>query len=269
MAEPKPLSSIADLLFNAPLYAKFTVATGSKALAVLYDKTKDDRIDGFCKECRKDSTFVVHGARIGDHPFSDIDARVAYDDIYIECSRDRNHVFRYNILISKLVLQKVGQFPPLAEIAIEETRQKYKSVLKGDNWSELYKAIGLAAHGEGIGSFVYLRRVFERLIQSRFDEYRVTEGWADEQFKVRMEDKIDLLKAHLPEFLVENRRIYGIFSQGIHELENDVCLQFFDVGKESIIMILEEDLRHKEKLDLKSKYSSLIAQFDGSPKVGT
>jgi len=60
----------------------------------------------------------------------------------------------------------------MADIAIDEMRQKYRLVLRGDNWAELYKAVGLAAHGEGIGSFVYLRRVFERLIRSRFDEFK-------------------------------------------------------------------------------------------------
>ncbi|UXN62447.1 hypothetical protein [Phyllobacterium zundukense] len=264
MAEPKVLTSLTDFLFNTPLYTKYKLTKGSAPLLALYSK-QELRLDGFCKTCGKDSTFVLHGERIGD-AFDDIETRFTYDDVTVRCTRVSTHSYKYNLLINRLIIQKVGQYPSLADIAIDETREKYKSVLKGDNWSELYKAIGLAAHGEGIGSFVYLRRVFERLIQSRFDEYKEQEGWDDAQFNVRMEDKIQLLKDHLPEFLVENKRIYGIFSQGIHELDNDACLRFYEAGKESIIMILEEDLRHKEKLELKSKFSKLIAQFDGKPE---
>jgi hypothetical protein len=111
----------------------------------------------------------------------------------------------------------------------------------------LYKAIGLAAHGEGIGSFVYLRRVFERLIRSRFDQYKAEEGWTDEDFKLRMDEKIALLKAHLPSFLVEIREIYSIFSKGIHELDNEDCLQFFEVGRRAILIVLEDDLKRSER----------------------
>jgi hypothetical protein len=80
-----------------------------------------------------------------------------------------------------------------------------------------YKAIGLVAQGEGIGSFVYLRRVFERLIQSRFDQFKQEEGYNDDDFfKFRMDEKIAFLKEHLPPSLVEIRKIYSIFNKGIH-----------------------------------------------------
>ncbi len=59
----------------------------------------------------------------------------------------------------------------------------------------------------------HLRRVFERLILSRFNEFKVQEGWNEDEFKaMRMERKIDRLKGHLPEFLVENRKVYSILS---------------------------------------------------------
>ena len=111
---------------------------------------------------------------------------------------------------------------------------------------EFHRAIGLAAHGVGVGSFVYLRRVFERLIHGRFEEFKVAEGWKDEQFRgIRMEDKIALLKDRLPEFLVQNRKIYSILSKGLHELDETACLNWFEVMKQSIIIILEDDKKEK------------------------
>jgi hypothetical protein len=162
---------------------------------------------------------------------------------------------------------KVGQYPSLADIAIDENRQKYRSVLRGDNWSELYKAVGLAAHGEGIGSFVYLRRVFERLILSRFDEFKQEEGWDDEDFaQLRMDQKVALLKNHLPSYLVESKKIYSVFSLGIHELDNETCLHFFDIGKRSIIIILEDDLKKQQELADRKKLAEAVAKFASKQK---
>ena len=79
-----------------------------------------------------------------------------------------------------------------------------------------------------------------------------------------MEDKIELLKGHLPPFLVENKRIYSILSIGIHQLDEQKCLSYFDIMKQSIIIILEEDKRKKEELELKARFSKAISSFDAS-----
>ena len=160
----------------------------------------------------------------------------------------------------------MGQFPSLADVAISELRIKYKTVLKGENWSELYKAVGLAAHGEGIASFVYLRRVFERLIKQRFTQHAQEEGWDEPEFEaMRMAGKIAHLKNFLPVFLVENTKLYSIFSLGIHELENERCIAFFDAGKRSIVMILEDDLKKKEELKDRKLLKEAVAAFEASP----
>jgi hypothetical protein len=55
--------------------------------------------------------------------------------------------------------------------------------------------MGLAAHNVGIGSFVYLRRIFERLIIKRYTDFKETEGWNDEDFyKLRMAEKVEFLE---------------------------------------------------------------------------
>jgi hypothetical protein len=274
---PPPYPGLVEFLFNSPLYAKFQLADDLNEVRELYGRVEtfglgsDDghaRIDGFCPSCGKESTFLVNGISIpsGD-PWARIKTRHAFEGFDITCLREDFHKIRYFVRIRKMVIEKVGQSPSLADIAIEETRKKYKSVLKGESWGELYKAIGLAAHGEGIGSFVYLRRVFERLIKSRFEQFKGEEGWKDDDFtRLRMDEKIAFLKDHLPPFLVEIRKIYGIFSLGIHELKNDDCLAFFDVGKRSIIIVLEDDLKHQQELETRKQLASAIAKFSGEEK---
>jgi hypothetical protein len=131
--------------------------------------------------------------------------------------------------------------------------------------TEFHKAIGLAAHGVGIGSYVYLRRIFERLIKGRFDEFKETEKWSEEDFlKVRMHERIELLKEHLPEFLVRNKKVYSILSLGVHELDEKVCLEFFPVLRSSIVVILEEDKRKLEELRRQQDLEKAISKFKPS-----
>jgi hypothetical protein len=270
--EPKPppeLMSIEQLLFQAPLYARFGVTLPQ--VEVLYGRATRNgriqagRVDGFCLQCKQNATFMVHGISIpAGSSWDFVHLRSAFERMSISCTRNDGHRVTYFLFVDQMTISKIGQSPSLADIAIDETRQKYRSVLRGENWSELYKAIGLAAHGEGIGSFVYLRRVFERLIESRFHEFKAHEQWNEAEFEsMRMDDKIGLLKDHLPRSLVEMRKIYKIFSLGIHELDNVDCLRFFDVGKRSIIMILEDDLKTKQELADRQQLAQAVAQFGG------
>ncbi len=261
MAKAKPFTTVEKFLFETPLYAPLLGA--AKDLQQIYGHTTTSsiKLDGYCPECERDASFTMPKIQISRDQWNEITKITDVDTIHIICDR-RRHRVRFYVHVENSLIRKIGQWPSLADIAIDEVKQKFKPVLKGDNWTELYKAIGLAAHGEGIGSFVYLRRVFERLIQTRFDEFRHTENWdADDFKKARMEDRVGLLSSHLPEFLVENRRIYSIFSLGIHELENDDCLSFFEIGKHSIIAILEEDLHTKKRLEEKAKFKDAIARF--------
>ena len=134
----------------------------------------------------------------------------------------------------------------MADIANDESKT-YRSVLTQEDSSEFHKAIGLAAHGVGIGSFVYLRRIFERLVNIRFEEFKTAEGWADGDFPKHMDERVRFLHAHLPPFLVENYRIYSILSLGLHQLGEEQCLRFFPVLKASIIWILDEDKKKRKK----------------------
>lgn len=63
------------------------------------------------------------------------------------------------------------------------------------------------------------------------------------------------------------RKIYSIFSQGIHELDNEKCLEFFEVGKRSIIIVLEDDLKHNQELLARKEMAEAVRKFSGDPDV--
>lgn len=163
------------------------------------------------------------------------------------------------------IFQKIGQFPSIADLHISKIRD-YDKVLNKEKLKEFTKSIGLAANGVGIGSFVYLRRIFEDLIEEAFQKAK-TDGAIDEsQFgKLRMADKIESLKYYLPEFLIENKSLYSILSLGIHELKEDECLEYFETVKVGIELILDEKIEKYEKKrkieEAKKRISSVTSKI--------
>jgi hypothetical protein len=267
-----------EFLFNAPLYTAYTVTPADLT------RLLEQPVDGYCPYCHKPSTFTspasdaaararlanaLRGTVVGNGNFSRAqDILCQQDKLTITCARSASHSVQFVFRLEEnMQLQKIGQFPSLADIAIDESKT-YRTVLTPEDSSEFHKAIGLAAHGVGIGSFVYLRRIFERLVISRFAEFKTVEGWADDDFPKRMAERVAFLHAHLPPFLVENSRIYSILSLGLHELDEKQCLRFFPVLKASIICILDEDKKKKEELRLRNSLKQAIAEFAPESKAG-
>ncbi len=144
-------------------------------------------------------------------------------------------------------LTKIGQDPSIADFHVDKIK-KFSRVLGNEKQKELVKGIGLAAHGVGIGSFVYLRRIFEDLIEEAHSLGSKEADWDEESYKKsRIKERIELLQNHLPEFLVKNRAMYAVLSKGIHELTEDECLTYFETVRLGIEEILEEKLEKLNK----------------------
>jgi hypothetical protein len=245
-----------NFLFKKPLYDPIKLT--ERRRDILFND-ENLRLDGYCPGCSERRTFakqsgsVPHGFQFTSHE--------TYVTYVIKCTRHEHHRLRFYIHVGRADLAKVGQHPSFADIAIDESKQ-FSKLLTAEDRGEFHKALGLASHGVGIGAFVYLRRIFERLINSRFQEYKEAEGWDEKKFnESRMAEKIDMLKSHLPAFLVENRRIYSIVSLGIHQLSENDCLAFFPILKQSTLFILEEDKQKKERLAEEDAVRKAIASF--------
>jgi hypothetical protein len=265
-----PYKSRADFLFNAPLYKKFSLESEASlfdlyccTMRVQDDTVGTTTVDGFCKDCRQVVPFNVQRKRIVSG--TEWDSRIqrnSIDEIKVSCGRIPSHHINFFVKIENMTVQKIGQFPSLVDVAFDEFRTKYNSVLDEDNFREIRKAIGLAAHGEGIASFVFLRRIFERLIFSRFSDHKLKESWDEIKFKILpMDQKLVFLRDFLPEFLIKNSKLYKILSKGIHELTDSECLGFFEIGKFSIAIILDEDIRLRQEKASKDDLSNAISKF--------
>jgi hypothetical protein len=244
-------------VFDTPLYETFELTRGDGSLFLFQGNCK---VDGYCPWCQTRRVFT-RSAGGGSTNWSGISDGIDVSDnsyrVIFYCAMKSTHTIDIFLKVDGSTLSKIGQHPSLADITNDEAKT-YRRVLDEADQKELSRAVGLASHGIGVGSFVYLRRVFERLIQSRYGE----SGLIIEAFETqRMEEKVRTLKDHLPPFLVSNKSIYGILSKGIHELTEEECLSFYDVLHESILIILEEDKRKRDDEARRVKLSKAISQF--------
>ena len=244
---------------QTPLYEPFSLEEliNSSDINAVYHYLDDLRkpsgpIDIYCVECKKHSTFRISDTFKLDYNRSEFIYSGQNEIFMVElsCTREPNHRLYFIFRVFDKSIIKIGQHPSIADIDIEFIK-KYKKVLSKERFHEFSKAIGLVTHGVGIGSFVYLRRIFEGLIYEAFENSKSKMNLGEFQSK-RMEEKIELLKHFLPQFLVENKNLYSILSVGIHSLNEKDCLNYFNTVKIGIELILDEkleELHKKEKIE--------------------
>ena len=178
------------------------------------------------------------------------------------CSRDRQHAILFDLIVIDSKIIKIGQFPSIADLVIPEI-SKYKSVL-GKQYREFSKAVGLFAHGIGIGSFVYLRRIIEKLVFDKYNELAEKLDILKEDFeRQKFDKKIETLKEYLPASLVENKNVYGIVSKGIHELSEEECREMFPYIRIGIELILDDLLAEKERKEKEKVFEEFVAKKTG------
>lgn len=290
---PKP----EDFILRTPPY---TVMRAKNYSDIIELEFFDGTIDSYCVECEKDSVFqrdfikprgysinrtkwvnnystddLIHEdivrfdidwqvttfGPIGTIDFSDYLEKDRLSIMKFSCTRDTFHNIYVLFQFNNLSGNKIGQYPSIADLHMEDTK-KYRKVLK-KMYSEYTRAIGLSSHGVGIGSFVYLRRIFEYLIENAHQIAINDTDWDEEGYKnFRMPEKVNSLKSYLPPFLVDNKNIYSILSLGIHELDETDCQKYFQILRMSIELILDQELekqKAKEKISSVSKELSKIS----------
>src|ERR1700720_260051 len=258
-----------------PLYVAFPYSVPTDTL---YLEFFQGTLDTFCVECQKESVFlslaemptmppisrqtpfrriediITSGQAIFQH--SDGSHGLALTTDYAAtprnfilsfiCPRTSSHLLSFVFRVTGLSVVKIGQYPSLKDLQ-EYSLRKYRGVLPNEDYLELSTALGLASHGVGIGSFVYLRRVFERVLERAHMAATEAPGWDETTYGPRVEDKILSLKAFLPLFLVENRKVYAILSRGLHELTEEECKEYFTPLFGAISLMLDQWLEQERR----------------------
>jgi len=220
----------------------------------LYDVVENERlgeklfsgdVDAYSAKNKIDTTYRIEEECEEIHSGS---YRYKLHKITLGCKRKDDDELIFFVYSDNEKIIKIGQLPSMVDIQFAKISKKYDRVLSKESLKEFKRAIGLAAHGVGVGSFVYLRRIFEGLIYESFNEHEQDLRLGIEDFlKKRMEEKIELLKDYLPTQLIEMKNIYSILSKGIHELDEQECLQYFSALKLSIELILDQKIEMEIK----------------------
>ncbi len=267
--------SIETFILATPLYEK--IAIDQNSIAFLYELFYCDfTVDGYCPGCDSDSTFRTERDQIVTPMekqksllrFESLDpsplegwTNNRFYNIKFGCSRDQSHKIMFLIFSTPTYLMKVGQYPSIAE-STRLNLKKYKKVLSKEKLDEFNRAIGLIKHGVGIGSFIYLRRIFEDQIEEAHKKNKKNTQWNDTEYKnARMAEKIDLLKHDLPAFLVQHKTLYSILSKAVHELSEQECLAYFDTVKTGIELILDQKIKLNEESEKTSAVAKSIQQL--------
>lgn len=183
-------------------------------------------------------------------PISMIDASEAKK--IIEEGKNTEFLNAYQQMETCVVIEKTGQYPSIADLQMFDI-EKYRRVLDKDSYRDFTRAIGLYADGIGCGSFIYLRRILEKIVVSEHKKCLGCEGWNEKKYDdARFDEKLRLLekfgKKIVPDSIsVSKNKIYGVLSRGVHESTEEECLGLFPAMKFAIEEILEDQLQKKER----------------------
>lgn len=248
-----------QFIFEEPLYKRVSLSDNPHLLKELMGKI---HVDGYNAQRGVDSTYELKAplyvSPVGEYESSTeqiVFACLRYGDrLFVQVHYDRKEDF----------IEKVGQYPSVADIAIAQIKQ-YSKVLDKQHMKDFTRAIGLAANGIGTGSFVYLRRIFEHLVDEMSRD-AIARGELEEvAFKAgTMDKRLKMLENQLPDVMKDNKPLYGVLSKGIHELSEENCLEYFTVVREIIELILDERefdrQRREKKKQAQNKLSQIVSE---------
>lgn len=288
---------IESLLVEGALYSKVDISIDDvKELAIYFSslefpglmgnkyKEPQRNIVSFCPSCRTDRVFNLCDAGVKDvfgikkrleyydeikemtdQDFYDSINNLRFNQTY-HCTRNNEHTLYYDLLVQNNQIIKIGQYPSIVDLKGKDFK-KYDKILKEEQLKELRTAEILAAHGYGIGAFIHFRRIIEQIVQERFEE-KINPEISDQDFqKMRFREKIEYLRNDLPDLLVKNANIYSIVSKGVHELNEDECLEMYPILRKGIELILDRVIEIKKKEQEEKDFTEMTGRLKGELKA--
>ena len=297
--DPKQ-NTFAQFLVNAGLYEKYEI-TKENVQDVIDVLNGDVRIDIFCKGCGENRVFSMKevlfpfedsygdvlmrglGKELASHQrIQAMDTTPQPSKQSVEsdwywtnwqtqdftrimvfqyrCALNDHHFTDYVVRSDGNTLLKIGQYPSVADLSFPEL-ENYKKVLSKEDRKEFRRAIGLYASGIGVGSYVYLRRIFERMLEIAKNR-AVQDGLALEGYdKAHVDERIGMLKDYLPKMLVGNTVFYGIVSKGIHELSEEECAAYFPILRDFLFMIMCQWERQRQERETEKQLTTSLSQI--------
>lgn len=224
----------------------------------------DIKIELICDKCNKEKTFYYYGLEIlviankqaantMQKNFIVVDKAQSllhknFMTMNFRCSHCKQTYF-FALLLNKcseeeFTIMKVGQYPSFGQLSTKEI-DKYRNEL-GNYYNEFKCSLNCYSQGKGIAAFVYLRRILEHLIETKYKN--IKEQNSQEKFIDKLKT-IEKKETVVPEELKEVKgQIYAILSKGLHEYSEDECMELYDCVKLIVELILDKELEKIEKV---------------------
>lgn len=244
---------LCDILENQPPYKKFDfdIKWYYKLISL-----EDLSIRTYCESCQSDSVFCTtlsnavyeiknECLRVTSNIFNaanpgtceHLRKRSFVVPLTFQCAKCKTSHY-YFLLITNGKIIKVGQYPSYTSNDVQNVR-KYKNLIS-KYYPELTKSINAYSQGMGVAAFVYLRRILEHLVESRFTGDKSCKF--DEKFKA-----VEAAEQLIPEELSPAKlRIYSILSKGVHEYAEEECMELYLVVKYVVERMLDIELEKQE-----------------------
>lgn len=258
------ISFFIDLIENQPPYKKMPISLQNFAALA---QQKSIKLDSYCETCSKERTFLQNHLdnslqslrreamkrsprpdEGGEGKSSTIkhDDAEAYESHFIAfvvncayCEEEHFYAFR----IDGSSICKIGQYPSFSH---EKTvlLQRYKNLIS-KYYVELTSAMNVYSQKLGIAAFVYLRRILEHLIDTKY--FRLPDANEQAKFieKLKAVEKTEVV---IPNELAETKeQIYSVLSKGVHEYTEPECLALFEAVLHVVTVILDQELYKRER----------------------
>jgi hypothetical protein len=283
--EPNLKLPFGKWIVDAGLYQPFRISAVEARILSTNLLNLGLRLDVYCPACRNSSVFSWTSppeplllARIkmsGSGSNELLDWLSDLRELTFTCARVDSHKFRVILNITRrwkpaeFVFSKIGQLPSTLDL-LRGDLQKYSKVASADDLRELNSSAMCNSHGFHVAAFVYLRRIFERRLVLAHEAAKSNPEWNERDYdarRLRMDERIKALKNHLPNFLVQNRKLYGILSKGVHELSEKECQEGHAAVNLAIVLILDEEIERRERAEklagAKRSLEKLSRKYEG------
>jgi hypothetical protein len=283
---PRPPDTAPSLVFSWPLYRKIEPQAGVPGEKLVSELRRFlGAYDGYCPNCKLQSTFrfvqddIVtslirdegiwsNHLKIGSRALNPWLEAPRFD-LVARCTR-RHHEVRAMFYLwhsgedlskQSVFLRKVGQYPSLADLQSGDTA-RFQSILGEEKAKELSVARVQYQHNFSAAAYLYLRRVFEHLIRAVAKGASTAKGWKQASFeKADMRGRIRMLRAHLPKEVVKDGTLYGVLSEGVHNLSDSQCADYYATLEKGTVLILDEIMREQERAKDIAEYSAELQKL--------
>jgi len=262
---------VSELLVDYPLYRKINIPEKLQSPW----EWNNIKIKSYCENDSTEQTFGVKLPKELENYYSRQPGnKIVYPNDHFDKDENLNfalHIrgkcsycnkFRIDFMVNifkekkegELFARKIGAFPP-KEIKPEKDILSY---LLPEHQEYYKKALMNLSQGYGIGAFAYFRRITEDIIKKVIKDVinlelegneKVKKAWEDYQKNHVMSSLLDSINPYLPNAILDIgdnplRLLYETASLGIHELNEDECLdkaQLIDVLLQFVISKMNEE----------------------------